>query len=83
MYTILERAAHSVDRMFFLYFDYLSFSYFPFVLLWRDLGSDCFSSWSLLTCYFQQNRKATVCGLHKALCNQSRNVFPILLERST
>ena len=41
---VLEIAAHSVDHMFSLYFDYCNFSYFPF-WFWRlDLGSDCFSS---------------------------------------
>ena len=28
--TFLERAAHSVDHMFSLYFDYMLFFYFPF-----------------------------------------------------
>ena len=30
MTTFLERAAHSVDHMFSLYFDYSAFSYFHF-----------------------------------------------------
>ena len=29
-----------------------NFSYFPFWFLGLDLGSDCFSSWSLHTVYF-------------------------------
>ena len=43
-----ERAAHSVDHVFSLYFD---FSYFPFWFRGLDLGSDCFSPWSLHTFY--------------------------------
>ena len=34
MATFLERAAHSVDRMFSLYFDdFFNFNYFPFWFL--------------------------------------------------
>ena len=40
---------------FYFYFDYLLFlvifDSFPFWFGVQDLGSDCSSSWSLLTCY--------------------------------
>ena len=52
MATFWERAAHSVYRMFSLYFDLCNFSYF---LLWfwgRDFGSGCICSCSLLIIYF-------------------------------
>ena len=48
MATFWEGVAHSVYRMFVLYFDYCNFSYFPLWFLGRDFGSDCISSWSLL-----------------------------------
>ena len=35
MATFWERAAHSADHMFSLYFDYLYFCYFPFGLKLR------------------------------------------------
>ena len=44
---LLVIAAHSVDHMFSLYFDYIcicNISYFPFWFSGLDLGSDCFSS---------------------------------------
>ena len=64
--TFCEIAAHSVDHVFSLYFDYLYFSSFPvfcvflFVCLFLfvfwgegvDLSSDCFNSLSLHTFYF-------------------------------
>ena len=39
----LEKGAHSVDHMFFLYFTICNYSYFPFWFLELNLGSDCFS----------------------------------------
>ena len=38
MATFRESAAHSLDHMFSLYFDYF---YFPFWFRGRDFGSDC------------------------------------------
>ena len=52
MTTVWERAAHSVYRMFSLYFDLLKFWLFPTLFRGRDFGSDGISSWSLLIFYF-------------------------------
>ena len=51
---LLERAAHSVDHMFSCILAICNFSYFRFWFLGLDLGSDCFSSWSVHTYYFYQ-----------------------------
>ena len=53
--TFWERAAHSVDHMFFSILTICNFSYFPCVFVFFvndiDFGSNCPSSWSLLTFY--------------------------------
>ena len=49
--SILQgRAFLSVNRMFSLFF--CNFIYLTFVSRSRELGSDCFSTWSFLTVYF-------------------------------
>ena len=58
MATFWERAAHLVDPVFSLCFDYLYFKLFPVIpiLVLRgggNLGYDKTSFWSLPTCYFQ------------------------------
>ena len=51
--TFWERAAHSVDRLFFLYYVYVMLVFARFGFEDRtDSGSDCDGSWSLLTLYF-------------------------------
>ena len=48
-------AAYSFYRMFSLYYTCLLFLLYPILVLIRgwDCGSDCTSSWSLLTFYFK------------------------------
>ena len=50
--TIWEIATHSVDRILTIC-NLVNFSYFTFWFLGLDLGSGCFSSWSLHTFYFK------------------------------
>ena len=47
-FTLWERAAHPVAHMLFCYMSICIFVLFRK----HDLGSDCTSSWSLLTVYF-------------------------------
>ena len=58
--TFWEIAAHSVDHMFFFIMTICNFSYFPFLFLGLDLGSDCFSSWLLHTFIIRKKVKSAV-----------------------
>ena len=49
MASVMERAAQSVNHMFSLYFTICNFSYFPFCMRGRNLGSDCSSHCILVT----------------------------------
>ena len=53
MATLWESAAHSVGHMFFFVLSICNFSFLPLSRFrGRDVGSDCISSWSLLTFHF-------------------------------
>ena len=47
--TFWERAAHSLNRMFSLYYVYWLLRLFSFLVSMGDTGSDGTSSWSMLT----------------------------------
>ena len=47
-----KKAAHSVNHVLFCILTICNISYFPFWFLGLDVGSDCFSSWSLYTSYY-------------------------------
>ena len=51
MPTFLERAAHSDNRLFSLYYDYLLFWLFLILDLGQKIGLDYTRSWSWLTFY--------------------------------
>ena len=51
MATFWERAAHSVNNMFSLNMYICNFGFSHFGFKGQAFGSDCISSWSLLTFY--------------------------------
>ena len=74
--TFCERAAHSVNRMFSLLQCMSICSYgFPIWVRGQDLGSDCVSSWSLLTTKLTGN-------IDKTLTQRRREHFASRLKSS-
>ena len=84
MGTFWERAAHSVNLMFSLLCLFVySLDCFPFSFRERDIGSDCVSSWSLLTFYFLRNLNDKICktaysqivGSTQNVTNRQHDIF--------
>ena len=67
MATFWERAAHSVEHMFSLYWDYSYFCYLPIFILRVGLSSDCYSKPISIRVVFSFHVNVDLIQLH---CNE-------------